>query len=71
MTVDFIFIGNDTSVFIIRNDVFPVLLLRVEVVRFTVLILICFVLPGVLTWLIGIPCRKAGWIKDGDLKLEN
>ena len=39
MTVDFIFIGNDTSVFIIRNDVFPVLLLRVEVVRFTVLIL--------------------------------
>ena len=26
---------------------------------------------GVLTWLIGIPCRKAGWIKDGDLKLEN
>ena len=35
------------------------------------MILICFVLPGVLTWLIGIPCRKAGWIKDGDLKLEN
>lgn len=35
------------------------------------MLLICFVLPGVLTWLIGIPCRKAGWIKDGDLKLEN
>ena len=35
------------------------------------LVLICFVLPGVLTWLIGIPCRKAGWIKEGDLTLEN
>lgn len=35
------------------------------------LILICFVLPGVLTWLIGIPCRKLGWIKEGDLTLEN
>ncbi len=32
--------------------------------------LICFVLPAVLTWLIGIPCRKLGWIKDGDLKLD-
>lgn len=35
------------------------------------LVLICFVLPGVLTWLLGIPCRKAGWIKEGDLKLED
>ena len=34
------------------------------------LVLICIVLPAVLTWLIGIPCRKLGWIKDGDLKLE-
>ena len=34
------------------------------------LVLICFVLPGVLTWLIGIPCRKLGWIRDGDLKLD-
>ena len=33
------------------------------------MVLICFVLPAVLTWLIGIPCRKLGWIKDGDLKL--
>ena len=32
--------------------------------------LICFVLPAVLTWLIGIPCRKLGWIKEGDLKLD-
>jgi hypothetical protein len=33
------------------------------------LALICFVLPAVLTWLIGIPCRKLGWIKEGDLKI--
>ena len=34
------------------------------------LLLICIVLPAVLTWLIGIACRKLGWIKDGDLKLN-
>ena len=34
------------------------------------LILISFVLPAVLTWLIAIPLRKWGWIKDGDLKLD-
>ncbi len=32
--------------------------------------LICIVLPAVLTWAIGIPCRKLGWIKEGDLKLD-
>ena len=32
--------------------------------------LICFILPAVLTWLMGIPCRKLGWIKEGDLKLD-
>ena len=34
------------------------------------MLLICLVLPAVLTWLIGIPCRKLGWIKEGDLKLD-
>ncbi len=34
------------------------------------LALVAIVLPAVLTWLIGIPCRKLGWIKDGDLKLD-
>ena len=34
------------------------------------MILICFLLPAVLTWLIGIPCRKLGSIRDGDLKLD-
>ncbi len=34
------------------------------------LILICFILPGVLTWLFGLFFRKIGWIKEGDLKLD-
>jgi len=32
--------------------------------------LICFILPAVLTWLFGLGCRKLGWIKEGDLKLD-
>ena len=35
------------------------------------MVLLCFVLPAVLTWLISLPCRKAGWIKEGDLKLDD
>lgn len=34
------------------------------------LALVCFVLPALLTPLIAWPMRKAGWIKDGDCKLE-
>lgn len=34
------------------------------------LILICIVLPAVLSWAIGLGCRKMGWIKEGDLKLN-
>lgn len=34
------------------------------------LVLISFVLPAVLTWGFGWICRKIGWIKEGDLKLE-
>ncbi len=33
------------------------------------LVLICFVLPAVLTWLFGLALRKLGWIKEGDLTL--
>ena len=33
------------------------------------LILICFVLPGILSWTFGLLLRKIGWIKDGDLAL--
>lgn len=34
------------------------------------LILICFILPGILTWIFGLFFRKIGWIKEGDLKLD-
>ena len=34
------------------------------------LTLVCFVLPGVLSFAFGSILRKIGWIKDGDLKLE-
>ncbi len=34
------------------------------------LVLISFVLPAVLTWLVAIPLRKCGWIKEGDLTLD-
>ena len=32
--------------------------------------LICFILPAVLSWAIGLVCRKIGWIKEGDMKLD-
>ena len=34
------------------------------------LLLICFILPGVLTALFGLFFRKIGWIKENDLKLD-
>ena len=34
------------------------------------LILVCFVLPGVLTWAIGLVFRKIGAIRENDLKLD-
>ena len=34
------------------------------------LVLICFILPGMLCLVLGHLCRKLGWIKEGDLKLD-
>lgn len=34
------------------------------------ILLICFVLPAILTWVFGEVLRKIGWIKFGDLKLD-
>ncbi len=34
------------------------------------LVLICFLLPAVLSWAFALPLRKWGWIKDNDLKLD-
>ena len=33
------------------------------------LVLICFILPAVLCWLLGNAFRRIGWIKENDLKL--
>lgn len=35
------------------------------------LLLVCFILPGVLTWTFGLLFRKIGWIKEGDLTIED
>ena len=34
------------------------------------LVLVCFVLPGLLSWAFGNLLRKIGWIRDGDLTLD-
>ena len=52
------------------NDVAAGVKTAVTAMDWLGLVLISFVLPAVLTWLIAIPLRKCGWIKDGDLKLD-
>lgn len=34
------------------------------------MVLICFILPAVLSWVFGLVLRKWGWIKENDLKLD-
>ena len=34
------------------------------------LLLVCIVLPAVICWAIGLLCRRLGWIREGDLKLD-
>lgn len=34
------------------------------------MLLVCFVLPALLSWLFGLILRRIGWIKEGDLKIE-
>ena len=52
------------------NDVATGAKTAITVMDWLAMALICIILPAVLTWLIGIPCRKLGWIKEGDLKLN-
>ena len=33
-------------------------------------ILLLFILPALITWIVGLFFRKIGWIKEGDLALE-
>ena len=34
------------------------------------MVLVCIVLPAVICWAIGLLCRRLGWIREGDLKLD-
>jgi uncharacterized membrane protein len=34
------------------------------------MLLICFVLPAVISWLVAFAMRKGGLIKQGDMKLD-
>ena len=34
------------------------------------MLLVCFVLPAILSWIFGLILRKVGWIKEGDLKID-
>jgi len=34
------------------------------------ILLVCFILPAILTWIFGELLRKTGWIKENDLKLD-
>ena len=43
----------------------------VTVLNWIGLILICFVLPALLSWVFNTVLRRIGWVKDGDMKLEN
>ena len=42
----------------------------ITVVDWVGLVLICFVLPAVLSWIFCQVLRKWGWIKENDLKLD-
>ena len=33
------------------------------------MVLVCFLLPAVICWLLGLVCRRLGWIRENDLKL--
>ena len=52
------------------NDVEAGLKASITMFDWISLILICFILPGVLTWLFGLFFRKINWIKENDLKLD-
>ncbi|MCI8515032.1 MAG: PTS sugar transporter subunit IIC [Lachnospiraceae bacterium] len=52
------------------NDVAAGVKTAVTAMDWIALVLVCFVLPAVLTWLFGEWFRKIGWIRENDLKLD-
>ena len=52
------------------NDVATGLKAAITPMDWVGLVLLCFVLPAVLSWVINLGLRKLGWVKDGDMKLD-
>lgn len=52
------------------NDIAEGTKAAVTAMDWTGLVLLCFLLPGILSWLIAMPMKKKGWIKTNDLKLD-
>ena len=52
------------------NDIAAGTKMAITAMDWAGLILICFVLPAVLTWIFGQILRKIGWIQENDLKLD-
>lgn len=53
-----------------QSDIAAGLKQSITTFDWTGLVLICFLLPAVLSPLIALPLRKLGWIKENDLKLD-
>ena len=52
------------------NDIANGLKEQIGVSDWLGLVLICFVIPAVVAWLVNILLRKINWIKDGEMKIE-
>lgn len=52
------------------NDVASGAMASITVFDWVGLVLVCFVLPALLTWAFGLVLRKIGWIREGDLRLS-
>ena len=61
--------GNQTVLVLIFMSVVIAVTTETGAMDWLGLVLICFVLPAVLTWAFGLFFRKIGWIREGDLKL--
>lgn len=52
------------------NDIAAGVKTSITVSDWAGMLLVCFILPGVLTWAFGLFFRKIGWIRENDLKLD-
>ena len=64
----FIYVGGESDGWV--NDVANGLKAAITPMDWVGLVLLCFVLPAVLSWVLNLGLRKLGWVKDGDMKLD-